>query len=88
MLDEKLEIEQLSDFEIVVKKKGQITIPAKTRKKYKIDKGTRLKVVTKENGILLTPKKTFWDMIGAFPIDPATKAKMDKELYDYRHADE
>jgi len=74
--------------EIIVKYKGQITIPVKIRKKYKIDEGTRLKVVITEEGIMLTPKKTFWDMVGAFPVDSATKAKMDKELYDYRHEED
>lgn len=71
--------------EIIVKNKGQITIPVKIRKKYKMDEGTRLKVVTTEDGILLTPKKTFWDMVGAFPVDSATAAKMDKHLCDLRH---
>ncbi len=71
--------------EIIVKNKGQITIPVKIRKKYKIDEGTRLKVVATEDGVLLTPQKTFWDMVGAFPVDSAKAAKMDKQLYDLRH---
>ena len=71
--------------EIIVKNKGQITIPVKIRKKYRIDEGTRLKVVATEDGFLLTPQKTFWDMVGAFPVDSAKAARMDKELYDLRH---
>lgn len=74
-----------NESEILVKGKGQITIPVKTRRKYKIDQGTRLKVVETDDGILLKPQKSFWDMIGAFPVDPATKAKMDKLLYELRH---
>ena len=35
----------MSDSEIVVKKKGQTTIPAKIRKKFRIEEGTRLQVV-------------------------------------------
>jgi AbrB family looped-hinge helix DNA binding protein len=71
--------------EIIVKNKGQITIPAKIRKKYKMDEGTHLKVVVTEDGFLLIPKKTFWDMIGAYPVDPKKKVEMDKQLYDLRH---
>jgi AbrB family looped-hinge helix DNA binding protein len=71
--------------EIIVKNKGQITIPVTIRKKYKIDEGTRLKVVATKDGVLLKPQKTFWDMVGAFPVDSAKAAKMDKQLYDLRH---
>jgi AbrB family looped-hinge helix DNA binding protein len=74
--------------EIRVKKKGQITIPVELRRKYKIDQGTRLKVVETDDGVLLKPQKSFWDMVGAFPVDPATKAKIDKHLYDLRHEEE
>jgi AbrB family looped-hinge helix DNA binding protein len=74
--------------EIVVNKKGQVTIPIKIRKKLKMTQGMRLWVLEKDEGIMLTPKKTIWDMIGAFPVDPATKVKMDKQLYDYRHEED
>jgi len=52
--------------EIVVKKRGQTTIPVRIRKKFKIEEGTRLQVIETKEGILLTPKKSIWDMIGAF----------------------
>ncbi len=42
---------------------------------------------TKE-GILLKPKKTFWDMIGAYPVDAVTADKIDKLLYKLRHEEE
>ena len=74
--------------EIIVKNKGQITIPVKVRRKYKISEGTRLKVVETGEGFLLKPQKTFWDMIGEFPVDPATAAKMDKLLYALRHEED
>jgi len=51
--------------EIIVKKKGQTTIPVRLRKKFNIEEGTRLKVIETEAGILLKPKKSFWDMLGA-----------------------
>jgi AbrB family looped-hinge helix DNA binding protein len=74
--------------EIVVNSKGQITIPIKIRKKLKIVEGTTLWVLEKDEGIMLKPKKSIWDMIGAFPVDPEIKAKMDKQLYDDRHEED
>lgn len=55
--------------EIVVKK-SRTTIPVKVRKKYKIEEGTRLQVVETAEGVLLKPKKTIWDMMGAYQEDP------------------
>jgi len=73
--------------QIVVKKKGQATIPVKVRRKYNIEEGTRLEVVETEEGILLKPKKSIWDMIGAFS-DPVTVDKIDKLLDKIRHEEE
>ena len=73
--------------EIIVKNKGQITIPVKIRKKYKMDEGTRLKVVITEEGILLTPKKSIWDMIGAFS-DKASVEEMNQLHNKLRHEEE
>jgi AbrB family looped-hinge helix DNA binding protein len=62
--------------EIVVGKRGRITIPAAVRKKYKIE--GRLKIIDTGEGILLQPKQSiwasFWDMIGA-NSDPVTADK-------------
>ena len=73
--------------EIVVKKKGQTTIPARIRKKFKIEEGTRLKVIETDEGILLKPKKSIWDMIGAYS-QFGTPEEMKKELDKLRHEDE
>jgi AbrB family looped-hinge helix DNA binding protein len=73
--------------EVVVTKKGQTTIPVKLRKKYKIEEGTKLQVLDTEQGILLKPKKSIWDMIGAFS-NSATADEIDKLLYKLRHEDE
>jgi len=73
--------------EVVVTKKGQTTIPVKLRRKYKIEEGTKLAVIDTKEGILLKPKKTIWDMIGAYS-DPVTADKIDKLLYDLRHEEE
>ncbi len=73
--------------EIVVKKKGQTTIHVKIRKKLKIEEGTRLEVIKTEEGVLLKPKKSFWDTIGS-GSEFATVEEMNKLLDKLRHEDE
>ena len=73
--------------EIVVKKNGQTTIPVRVRKKYRIEEGTRLQVVETKEGILLTPKKSIWDMMGAFS-DQATVEEINRLHYKLRHEEE
>jgi AbrB family looped-hinge helix DNA binding protein len=73
--------------EIVVKKKGQTTIPAKTRRKFKIDEGTRLQLIETEDSIILKPKKSFWDMWGAYS-EFGTPEEVKKDLDKLRYEDE
>jgi AbrB family looped-hinge helix DNA binding protein len=73
--------------EIVVKKKGQTTIPVRIRKKFKIEEGTRLEVVETADGILLKPKKSFWDMLGAYS-QYGTPKEVKKELDELRRENE
>ncbi len=72
--------------EIVVKKKGQTTIPVRIRRKLKIEEGTRLEVVITGEGLLLKPKKSIWDMIGAYS-QFGTPEEVKKELDDLRRED-
>lgn len=51
--------------EVVVTRKGQTTIPARLRKKFKIEEGTRLEVVETAEGILFKPKVSTWDLAGS-----------------------
>ncbi len=51
--------------EVVVTRKGQTTIPAKMRKKFKIEQGTRLQVIETSEGILFKPKQSTWDLAGS-----------------------
>jgi AbrB family looped-hinge helix DNA binding protein len=46
------------EFEVVVGKRGRITIPAKLRQKFGIQGGTRLKVVKTQEGILFKIEKS------------------------------
>jgi AbrB family looped-hinge helix DNA binding protein len=73
--------------EVVVTKKGQTTIPVRLRKKYKIEEGTRLAVLDTEEGILMKPKKSIWDMIGS-GSEFATVEEMNKLLDKLRHENE
>jgi AbrB family looped-hinge helix DNA binding protein len=73
--------------EVVVTKKGQTTIPVSLRRKYKIEEGTRLAVLDTEEGILLKPKQSFWDLIGS-GSKYATVEEMNKLLDKLRHKDE
>jgi AbrB family looped-hinge helix DNA binding protein len=59
--------------EVVVTRKGQTTIPANLRTKYKIRRGARLEVVDTENGILLKPKASLYDAAGSASGEASVK---------------
>lgn len=67
-------------------RKGQTTIPARLRKKFKIEKGTRLEVVETEEGILFKPKLSTWDLAGS-GSKFATPEEMKKLLDKLREED-
>ena len=73
--------------EVVVTRKGQTTIPSYLRKKFKIEEGPRLEVIETEEGILLKPKKTIWDLIGT-GSKYATAEEMKNLLGKLRDIDE
>jgi AbrB family looped-hinge helix DNA binding protein len=67
--------------EVVVTRKGQTTIPAQLRRKFKIEEGTRLEVIETEEGILFKPKKSTWDLAGSgaqFSTPEEMKTLLDK----------
>jgi AbrB family looped-hinge helix DNA binding protein len=53
------------EYEVVVTRKGQTTIPVGLRVKYNIEEGTRLEVVETADGILFRPKKSTVDLAGS-----------------------
>ncbi len=75
-----------SENDVVVTRKGQTTIPVHLRKKYKIEEGTRLEVIDTKDGILLKPKKSFWDLIGS-GAPYASVEEVKKELDKLREED-
>ncbi|MCL5949264.1 MAG: AbrB/MazE/SpoVT family DNA-binding domain-containing protein [Candidatus Bathyarchaeota archaeon] len=71
---------------MTVTRKGQTTIPAKLRRKYKIEEGTKLQVIDTNNGILLKPKLTTMDLAGS-GAKYATVEEMKKLLDELRAED-
>jgi AbrB family looped-hinge helix DNA binding protein len=73
--------------QVVVTRKGQTTIPAKLRRKYKIEEGTRMEVIDTNDGILFKPKLTTMDLFGS-GAKYATVEEMKKLLDELRAEDE
>ena len=71
---------------VVVTKKGQTTIPARLRKKFKIEEGTKLEVVETSEGILFKLKASKTDFTGTYP-QFATAQQMQKLLITLREKD-
>lgn len=72
--------------EVVVTRKGQTTIPIELRRKYKVEEGSRMQVLDTGEGILLKPKFSFFDMIGA-DAGVATPKEMKSLLDKLRNED-
>jgi len=80
-----LEVEHRT--EVMVTRKGQTTIPVKLRRKYKIEKGTKLQVIDTGDGIMFKRKLTTVDLFGSGAKD-ATVEEMNKLLDELRAEDE
>ena len=50
--------------EVLVTRRGQTTIPNKIRKSLNIHEGTRLKVETKDNKVILSKVPSIFDLAG------------------------
>jgi AbrB family looped-hinge helix DNA binding protein len=72
--------------EVVVTRKGQTTIPAKLRSKYKIRRGTKLQVIDTKEGILLRPKASLYDAAGSASSE-ASVLEMKRLLDKLRNED-
>ena len=72
--------------EVLVTRKGQITIPIELRRKYNIEEGTRLEVTDTKEGILFKRVKSIFDLAGA-DADCATPEEMKKLLDELREED-
>jgi AbrB family looped-hinge helix DNA binding protein len=72
--------------EVTVTRKGQTTIPAELREKYRIEEGTRLEVIDAGNGIVFKPRKSFLDLAGS-GAQKATVTEMKRLLDKLREED-
>lgn len=72
--------------EVVVTRKGQTTIPAELRAKYRIVEGSRLEVLDSGHGILFRPSKSFLDLAGS-GAEKATVTEMKRLLDELREED-
>ena len=72
--------------EVVVTRKGQTTIPARLRRKYNIEEGTKLQVIDTKDGILFKRKITTFDLAGS-GAKYATVEEMKKLLDELRAQD-
>ena len=79
-------IELEPESEVVVTRKGQTTIPARLRRKYNIEEGTKLQVIDTKDGILLKRKLTTFDLAGS-GAKHATVDEMKKLLDELRAQD-
>ena len=67
-----------------ISEKGTITIPAEIRKKYKLRKGSRVKFIETDGGILLVPIVPLEDLFGIDKNAKETVYQMIRELQEER----
>jgi len=53
------------EYEVIVTRKGQTTIPASLNKKYNTKEGTRMLVREWQDGIVFTPEPSLIDLAGS-----------------------
>ncbi|MGB9716990.1 MAG: AbrB/MazE/SpoVT family DNA-binding domain-containing protein [Thermoproteota archaeon] len=67
-----------------ITEKGTVTIPVELRKKYKLGKGSRVKFVDTDEGILLVPVLPLEELFGVDKNFKKTVYQMIKELQEER----
>jgi AbrB family looped-hinge helix DNA binding protein len=55
----------MSAEEVVVTKKGQVTIPIRLRKKFGIDQGSKVEIVEEDGKIVIKKLPSFLDLVGS-----------------------
>lgn len=72
--------------EVTVSEKGQVAIPVSIRRKYGIQKGTKLRLVEEENGIKLLPPVDLTKLCGTWK--ELDLEEMASEIEEMRAEDE
>jgi AbrB family looped-hinge helix DNA binding protein len=72
--------------EVVVKRKGQITIPVKLRRKFGIEENSKLQIAEQDDMIILRKSPSIFDLAGS----GAGKGKVEeiKRMLDQMRAEE
>jgi AbrB family looped-hinge helix DNA binding protein len=73
-----------NDLSYTITAKGTVTIPAEIRRKYKLKKGSRVKFVETEEGILLIPIVPLEELFGIDKDAKETIYQMIRELQEER----
>jgi len=76
----------MSEEVVTVTKKGQITIPAKFRKQFKIKDGTRLLITREENAMIVRLLPDVNELLGIF-AGRVSLSEIQIELYEMRRKD-
>jgi AbrB family looped-hinge helix DNA binding protein len=67
--------------DITVSSKGQVVIPREIRKKYDIDRGTKLKVTESDGLVILIPPVKMASLCGTWKLD---KKQIEKAIREGR----
>jgi AbrB family looped-hinge helix DNA binding protein len=72
--------------ELVVTRKGQVTIPVKLRKKFGIEESSKVKIVEEDGKIVIKKLPSFLDLVGS-GAEKATVEEVKKMLDEMRAED-
>ncbi|MFQ5761911.1 MAG: AbrB/MazE/SpoVT family DNA-binding domain-containing protein, partial [Candidatus Bathyarchaeia archaeon] len=67
-----------------ITEKGTVTVPAEIRKKYKLGRGSRVKFIETDEGVLLVPTVPLESLFGADRHRRETVYQMIRELQEER----
>lgn len=72
--------------EVVVTRKGQVTIPVKIRRKFKIEENSKVQIVEEDGKIIIKKQPSIFDLAGS----GAGKASVDevKKMIDEMRAED
>jgi AbrB family looped-hinge helix DNA binding protein len=73
-----------NDLSYTITEKGTVTIPAEIRRKYGLKKGSRVKFIETDGGILLVPIIPLEDLFGVDRDAKETVYRMVRELQEER----
>ena len=72
--------------ELVVTRKGQVTIPIKLRRKFGIEENSKVEIVEEDGKIVIKKQPSFLDLVGS-SAGEATVAEVKKMLDEMRAED-